>query len=79
MHQHVRQEPPCLLPLMGVVYEYLCDRSGGIHLALGSIVAKKHDLHQRNEDHTYCGWPAAIFLFVSTVCVREDASAMGLG
>lgn len=73
MDQHVGQEPPSLLSLVGIVYEYLGDGTGGVRLPLGGVIAEQYYLDYGYQYHTYGRRPAAILLFVCTVCVCEYA------
>lgn len=77
MHEHIRQEPPRLVPLVRIVNEYLCDRSRRVSVSLRGIVAEEYDFHERYEDHADGWWPAGVLLLVGAVCVREVGLAMG--
>lgn len=67
MHQHISNEPPRLLPLVRVIDEQLSDGAISLRVALGSIIAEQHDLHQGDEDHADSWWPATVLLFVASV------------
>lgn len=78
MDQHVGQEAPRLLPLVGVVYKYLRDGARGVSLALGGVIAEQHYLRYWYDDHAD-GWrPAGILLLVGAVYVSKYALAMAL-
>lgn len=76
MNQHVGQEPPCLLPLMGVVYKYLRDWPRRVSLPLGRIINEQYDFDNRNQYHTDGRRPACVLLFVGTVCIYEYTFSM---
>lgn len=71
MDQHVGNKSPRLLPLVWIVDEQLTDSSIALRVSVGSIVTEQDDLHQGDEDHADGGRPAAVFLFISPVCVYK--------
>jgi hypothetical protein len=75
--QHVGNKPPRLLSLVRIVNEYLGNRSIRVHVPLRGVITEQCDLHEGDQDHTDSWWPAAVFLFVGTICVGEESFAMG--
>lgn len=75
MHQHVGNEPPCLLPFVRIVDEKFRNRPGGVSFPVSGVVTKQYNLNHRYQYHADGGRPARVLFLVSAVCVCEDCLA----